>query len=123
MAKGTYLLLVKIDEKNLSVGSLGTISFKPGWYAYVGSAFGPGGLKRIQRHKRVAKQGDVKHWHIDYILPEAIMMDEKTYPGKDIECELPKEIDGMPIRGFGCSDCDCDSHLYYVGKTKRIDVG
>jgi len=37
----------------------------PGYYIYIGSAFGPGGVRaRMLRHLRADKP---KHWHIDYL--------------------------------------------------------
>ena len=34
---------------------------------------------------------------------------------KKVECELSEYISTKTngIEGFGCSDCDCKSHLYY----------
>ena len=47
------------------VGRLGALPVEPGFYVYVGSAFGPGGLeRRVGRHATTEK----KHrWHIDYL--------------------------------------------------------
>ena len=42
--KGTYILIMGLGTmKRLEIGRLGTFDFIPGYYAYVGSAFGPGG--------------------------------------------------------------------------------
>ena len=42
---GTYALVMASDlETEIRIGSLGSCRVKPGYYAYVGSAFGPGGL-------------------------------------------------------------------------------
>jgi Uri superfamily endonuclease len=47
------------------MGSLGRLQLRPGYYVYVGSAFGPGGLRaRIEHHARPAVR---PHWHIDYL--------------------------------------------------------
>jgi len=52
----------------VNVGRLGRVRFPAGWYAYVGSAYGPGGLAaRISRHLRPSKPS---HWHLDYLLNE-----------------------------------------------------
>ncbi len=41
------------------------ISLRQGYYIYVGSAFGPGGVNaRVSRHFRNTKK---LHWHIDYL--------------------------------------------------------
>ena len=56
------------------------------------------------------------HWHIDYLLKKAevsdVIYNEST---KKVECELSKYIseNANGIENFGCSDCDCNSHLYY----------
>ena len=44
--KGTYVLIVSVTQmKRLEIGRLGTFDVVPGFYAYVGSAFGAGGLR------------------------------------------------------------------------------
>ena len=50
--KGTYVLIVSVAQmKRLEIGRLGTFDIVPGFYAYVGSAFGAGGLRaRIGHH-------------------------------------------------------------------------
>ena len=50
--KGTYILLARVSQmKRLGIGSLGEFDIIPGFYAYVGSAFGSGGLRsRIGHH-------------------------------------------------------------------------
>ena len=61
---GSYVLFVECGSPiAVDVGALGEREFLPGTYAYVGSAFGPGGLSRVERHRRVAV-GDhnVRHW-------------------------------------------------------------
>lgn len=49
---GTYVLVIRLREpQEISVGRLGVFPFHHGYYVYIGSAFGPGGLKaRIRRH-------------------------------------------------------------------------
>lgn len=49
---GTYVLLVDVPRAaTLEVGALGQLEFAAGAYAYVGSAFGPGGFARIDRRQ------------------------------------------------------------------------
>ena len=44
--KGTYILIVQVSKmKRLAIGSLGELDIIPGFYAYVGSAFGSGRLR------------------------------------------------------------------------------
>ena len=50
--KGTYVLIASLAQmKRLEIGSLGRQDIVPGFYLYVGSAFGAGGLRaRIGHH-------------------------------------------------------------------------
>jgi Uri superfamily endonuclease len=52
--QGTYALVFTAKrKKRLIIGKLGTLTLQPGYYVYVGSAFGPGGLKaRIGHHRK-----------------------------------------------------------------------
>jgi len=63
---GTYILILKSAvTRRVRVGRLGNLQLCPGYYVYIGSAFGPGGLRaRIDHHQRLAKR---PHWHIDYL--------------------------------------------------------
>jgi len=65
--KGVYALILFIKEfLKIPIGSLGVISFTPGYYIYIGSAKNFGGLKsRITRHFNKSKKK--KFWHIDYL--------------------------------------------------------
>jgi Uri superfamily endonuclease len=112
---GTYVLLVDVARSTtVEVGALGSLAFPAGTYAYVGSAFGPGGFARVDRHRELAAgDRDARHWHVDYLLghPDATLADAVTYPGADRECELAAKLPGDPVSGFGASDCDCEAHL------------
>ena len=115
---GCYVLLLHNKKQQiLSVGKLGDIKFSQGYYAYIGSAFGPGGIKaRVGRHLRSSHK---KHWHIDHIKTamdiEAVWL---IYTDKRIEhqcAQLCGELKGAQVAwpGFGSSDCHCVSHLYF----------
>lgn len=72
--KGTYVLILFLEQdKEIVVGRRMTSSailFRAGYYAYVGSAHGPGGLRsRINRHLIKDKK---PVWHIDYLRKEAV---------------------------------------------------
>ena len=103
-------------DVKINVGRIGTLSFARGLYAYVGSALGPGGLKaRILRHLSNNKK---KFWHIDYLLEQshvvAVIIIEKS---KKLECVIAREFLGRGVdmvKGFGCSDCRCPSHLFRI---------
>ena len=119
-AKGTYVLLVFVPQtKRLEIGRLGTYDIVPGFYAYVGSAFGPGGLRaRIHHHLESVAQ---PHWHIDYLLAIAEPV-EVWYAraGRKLERDLAQVFERssswrMPIPRFGASDYHRSrtSHLFY----------
>lgn len=115
MTAGTYTLVVHVAESMvLDVGALGYRRFPPGWYAYTGSAHGPGGFARVDRHRAVAAGAHtVTHWHIDYLLgsPEATINTVVKSPDVDAECAINSRLIGDRITGFGASDCDCVGHL------------
>ena len=116
---GSYILIVELkDDLSISIGKIGKINFYKGYYVYIGSAVN-GLEKRIQRHLRDNKK---MHWHIDYLLKYGIITDvffkESTYKE---ECDIAKGLDEnlKSIKGFGCSDCKCESHLFF-GTKERI---
>jgi len=55
---GTYALVLRLARATtIHVGALGAVDFAPGWYVYVGSALGPGGLAaRVNRHLSRSKR-------------------------------------------------------------------
>ena len=112
---GTYTLLVELREDAVvEVGALGEHAFDRGWYAYTGSAFGPGGFARVGRHRELAAgERDARHWHVDYLLghPETALREVVRSSGVDIECAVARSLPEGPVPGFGASDCDCPSHL------------
>ena len=115
---GTYILVIYLKKgKEIRIGSLGMFSFHRGYYLYIGSAFGPGGLNaRIQRHLKYTKKN---HWHIDYLVAEATIIDVWfSSLSRKYECVWAKTFEGFPefqspVPGFGSSDCSCHSHLFY----------
>jgi len=82
LGKGTYALILScLAEQTVQIGKLGPLSLHPGWYVYVGSAFGPGGLAaRLARHRAVEKR---LRWHIDYIRA-ATQLEEVWYTNDEI---------------------------------------
>jgi Uri superfamily endonuclease len=121
---GTYALVLRSQKRtNTQIGRWGRLNILPGYYIYVGSAFGPGGvLARVSRHCRKAKS---KHWHIDYLLEFAII-ESVWYSHSPILLEhrwaetLAKLDETEPIKGFGCSDCKCESHLFFSAKKPKL---
>jgi Uri superfamily endonuclease len=115
-APGTYALLLRGEEtQEIEVGALGTMTVRPGTYVYVGSAFGPGGLRaRVKRHIR----GDgALHWHIDYLRSVTTLEsvwythdpERRECTWADIFRSFPDAT--VPLDGFGASDCNCPAHL------------
>lgn len=115
---GTYALVFHIQHPiALSVGRLGELRLRPGYYVYVGSARGPGGLAaRVARHLKPKKSA---HWHIDYLTncipPVAVLY---ATAAESRECtwvqRLMTQAGGfVPLRGFGNGDCrnGCAAHL------------
>ena len=115
--KGIYVLVVRVKTNiKVSVGSLGLLSFKKGNYLYVGSAQN-NIEKRVERH---LKQEKKLYWHIDYLLDNnnSEVVSVFTLPTmlKSDECRVAQELlkRSEPVSGFGCSDCNCNSHLFYL---------
>lgn len=116
-APGTYVLWLHVaTPRSLAVGRLGTFDFPAGFYGYVGSARGPGGLAgRLKHHLACAVR---PHWHIDYLRAAAPACavwwcaDDEAH-----EHDWAAALAGLPgafvpALRFGASDCRCDSHLY-----------
>ncbi len=114
---GTYALIMTCDsDQQVEVGKLGRFNIKPGSYVYVGSAFGPGGLKaRIAHHIRMSHR---PHWHMDYLRPILKLKEVcYSYHPERHEHRWAGAFNGfkgasVPIIGFGASDCSCPSHLF-----------
>ena len=121
MNSGAYLLIIFVNKSSkIRIGKLGTIFFKKGWYVYVGSAMNNLDA-RIERHLSIRKK---IHWHIDYFLAKARIVDVIRKPSrKKQECILSRNIlklSNDSVFGFGCSDCICKSHLYYFKNRPMI---
>ena len=122
---GTYAIVLKPKaERSIGVGRLGMLRVQAGYYIYVGSAFGPGGLKaRIAHHKSVSHRS---RWHIDYLRAAAEICEVwYTYdPGPRehqwAEILAAAKASTMPFPGFGSSDCNCLTHLYHFKSKPAI---
>ncbi len=73
LRKGTYCLILKLDDPDeIQVGKLGCFEFQKGFYGYVGSELGPGGLTaRLKHHLKPVRK---PHWHIDYFRYKAVVI-------------------------------------------------
>ena len=122
---GIYTLILYLEKaREINVGSLGSVGFSAGYYSYTGSARGSGGLKRVDRHLQVLHgEKKTRRWHIDYLLPNTFFQElfiTKTM--RDVECQIARSIARklLPVKGFGCTDCDCTSHLHYSKDLQKM---
>ncbi len=124
MTGGTYTILIELREATtLTVGALGERRLPAGWYAYTGSAFGPGGFARVDRHYELAAgERGSRHWHVDYLLgcEVAVVRDDVRTSDADRECAVAAALTEGPVGGFGASDCGCRSHLAYDRDGNRL---
>ncbi len=124
-APGTYALLLHLNQAtSLQVGRLGDFHFPAGFYAYVGSAFGPGGLHARLRHHL---QSGRAHWHVDYLrrlaqvhsIYFALTLQPQECLWSQALANLPHAW--LPAPGFGASDCrnGCPTHLIGLSLEER----
>ena len=115
---GTYALVLSAGVRSsVDIGKLGTLPLLPGFYLYIGSAFGFGGLKaRLAHHGKMATR---PHWHIDYLRPktslESIWYSCDAKKREHLWAEVASEMPGATVllSRFGASDCSCVAHLFY----------
>lgn len=117
-ASGTYVLILRSRDRGTTrIGSLGRLDVRPGFYVYVGSAFGPGGLRaRLSRHLLGTSK---PHWHIDYLRrraePVAVWFQPDSLPREHRWAKILSRLPGIEpaYRRFGASDCRCETHLFF----------
>ncbi len=113
---GTYCLILHLPRRTrIAVGRLGLFDFPAGYYVYVGSALN--GLEaRLARHLR---QDKALHWHVDYLLQHATLVETwSAISAERLECrwaEIASTLPGasLPVPRFGASDCRCPAHLIH----------
>ncbi len=123
-ARGSYVLLIYLDTgKRIEVGKLGVFDFPHGYYLYAGSALG--GLRaRVKRHFRKEKK---LHWHIDYLLEQAKIIEVWAVLSEErLECHLARAARTLPgatvpVSGFGSSDCRCPAHLVHLPDRPQLE--
>lgn len=122
---GTYALILRAEhEQDIDVGALGEMTVYPATYVYVGSAFGPGGLRaRVHRH---ARNDGARHWHVNYLRDVTTLRGVwYTYDEQRRECSWAsalRTLAGMTVQlnGFGASDCSCPTHLLRGERTPQL---
>lgn len=110
---GSYIVVLRLErDTSVTVGSLGEIGFRKGFYCYAGSAK-LNLSQRLARHQRIIKK---HHWHIDYLRQHAefhAALPIRT--AADLECDIATDLSkiaGWQIPAFGSSDCSCATHLF-----------
>jgi Uri superfamily endonuclease len=136
---GVYALQLYLEQPlTLEVGKLGGALFPAGMHIYLGSAWGPGGLRARLKH-HISKNPIHPHWHIDYLrrvckldgiyfFPQDEKKDKHTFQTTPFECLWAQSLTPLsPARivltGFGASDCrsGCLSHLVSFPRTDNQD--
>ena len=122
---GTYaLILLSTKQGVIRIGRLGRLRLQPGFYVYVGSALGPGGVRaRVAHHQRVSPR---PRWHIDYLRARTRLVEVWCcYDRVQREHQWASALElvpgaGIPLARFGASDCHCASHLYFFHATSEV---
>ena len=129
--KGSYILIIKLKDAIQVNIRRRIIELKPGYYAYVGSAGGFGGLKaRLSRH--CVKEKKI-FWHIDKLTTNSKATVLFAYYcvgawGRSVEAILAKclERELSPIPRFGSTDDkEAKTHLFHAidfEKVKKISL-
>ena len=123
---GTYVLVLRSSiHRRLAIGRLGPLVLEPGTWLYVGSAFGPGGLRARTNRHRTKHTG--RRWHIDFLKPwvrlAEIWFTEDPVHREHEWANWFGSNEGLhtPLPGFGSSDCRCRSHLFHAAKAPDFD--
>lgn len=127
--KGVYCLIFQNEECQLDAGGLKGTKLKGGYHIYVGSALGPGGLKRLKRHVMLSLNKDKKpRWHVDYLsisyVFELICV-VYAFSGEAVECRVAGKLGecfNEYVSHFGSGDCRCPSHLFYSKKYPLLET-
>ena len=123
---GSYILILSNKQRReIKVGKLATLSLDKGYYIYVGSALGPGGVQaRVKRHSKKDKKD---HWHIDYLRSVTDLVSiwylysEDRFEHQFAELFQKNDKIAVPLAGFGASDCACAAHLFYSKEKPKFD--
>ncbi|WP_440059265.1 GIY-YIG nuclease family protein [Thermogladius sp. 4427co] len=125
--KGTYVLVIELVEP-VSIATRGRLNFRlePGYYFYIGSAMGAGGIEaRVKRHLRKRKR---LFWHIDYLTASEaarIIGYYEIASDKSLETEIARMLGAVliPIEKFGSSDDKYSySHLFYCKYGREVCI-
>jgi len=119
---GIYFLLIRLKNP-IEISLMGkTAKFPRGFYVYTGSAQ-KNLTHRIERHRRKNKK---LHWHIDFLLEKADVIDVKIIYGasrydETIFAEKWAALsDFIPMKKFGATDSKAKTHLVGFITKKKI---
>ncbi len=107
---GTYVVFFRLaqPQTGLKIGALGTFDFPAGVYAYLGSAFGSGGVRtRTGRHLTPDTK---KKWNIDWLKPHCVPVavwwahdrQKVEFQWAEVMASLPGA--SFPAKGFGAAN-------------------
>jgi Uri superfamily endonuclease len=123
-APGTYAFIFRLESGAYTVGALGVVELTGGDYLYVGSAFGPGGLRsRVERHW----EGRGKpRWHLDHLQPREPLALWYTTDRRRREALWARVAAALPgatpaVTGFGASDRPGATHLFRLGCAPSLE--
>lgn len=122
---GTYaLVLVCRQPSPVRIGKLSVLQAQAGFYVYVGSAFGSGGLSaRLRHHLKISSR---PHWHIDYLRAVCSVVEvwftTETALYEHTWASAVARLPGAntPLPHFGSSDCACESHLSHFHRLPSV---
>ena len=126
---GTYVLVLSSRSTDLiQIGKLGALQLQSGFYVYVGSALGPGGVRaRLAHHLKLSRR---PHWHIDYLRADTTVEDIwYRFDTRRLEHSWAEHFSlaegaSVPLVGFGSTDCSCESHLFFFERRpSRRELG
>jgi Uri superfamily endonuclease len=123
-APGTYILVLRCTS-TVRIGQLGTSGLRPGYYLYVGSAYGLGGLRaRIGHHRHRAQR---PHWHVDY-LRRCTRLESVWYAcGAHREHQWAAKVAAMSGGGAGAAGLrqfrGCNQTLPFTGSCQHNSGG
>lgn len=125
---GTYVVFFRLPHPltGFQVGRLGRFDFPAGVYAYIGSAFGGGGLrKRTHRHLIAEKP---LRWNVDHLIPYGTPIEVWwTYDFRKVEFAWAEVLTGLPgascpAAGFGAADNRAaEAHLVRFARMPSVD--
>jgi len=127
---GTYAVVLFLpSDLEVVVGSLGLVRLSPGYFIYVGSAFGSGGLcSRLGRH---CTPFTPLRWQIDYLKPHMQVVDLWfTYDAVKRERDWAMVTSRMPgaacpRKHLGAMDFmnehdSVESHFYHFRRRPKV---